>query len=150
MKHIGFDDFGRRVKGGRQEKSAKELAALARLQHNYGFLLNAEGVMGQYDDSLEEKKKKTASLFVKDEKGKSDNTSTKSNPSDRYVPPRGKDTPQDQRKDRRDRKSRSRSRDNRRERDDGNQRYPDQDRERDSRRDSRRDWDRSRERDSRR
>jgi hypothetical protein len=69
---VGFDDFGRRVKGGRQEKSAKELAALARLQQNYGFLLNPESVMGQFDDSLEEKKKSTTN-FPKDGKGKSEN-----------------------------------------------------------------------------
>lgn len=36
----GFDDFGRRAKGRSDDKKAKEAAALARLQSNYGFLLN--------------------------------------------------------------------------------------------------------------
>ena len=38
----GFDDFGRRAKGRAEDKKAKEAAALARLQSNYGFLLNPE------------------------------------------------------------------------------------------------------------
>lgn len=147
---IGFDDFGRRVKGGRKEKSAKEIAALARLQQNYGFLLNPESVMGQFDDSLEEKK--STNFQSKDGKEKSDNntTSTKSHPSSaRYVAPKGKE---EERKGREERKSRSRSRDNRRERGNGSQsqRYHNQDRERDSRREEGRPRDRSRERDRRR
>ena len=46
----GFDDFGRRAKGRSDDKRAKEAAALARLEANYGFLLNPdalnEGVNG--------------------------------------------------------------------------------------------------------
>lgn len=40
----GFDDFGRRAKGRAEDKKAKEAAALARLQSNYGFLLNPESM----------------------------------------------------------------------------------------------------------
>jgi transcription termination factor Rho len=61
----GFDDFGRRAKGGRKDKTAKEIAALARLQSNYGFLMNPQdaasalsesGKLGQFEDALESKK----------------------------------------------------------------------------------------------
>ena len=64
----GYDDFGRRAKGGRKDKTAKELAALARLQSNYGCLLNPQGglsmmdeaqldprAQGRFDDALESK-----------------------------------------------------------------------------------------------
>ena len=43
----GFDDFGRRVKKEKKDRSAKEAAALARLQHNYGFLSGDTGSAGQ-------------------------------------------------------------------------------------------------------
>lgn len=52
----GFDDFGRRAKGGRKDKTAKEMAALARLQSNYGFLMNpldAASALGQFEDAPE-------------------------------------------------------------------------------------------------
>lgn len=58
----GFDDFGRRAKGRSQDKLAKEAAALARLQQNYGFLLNPESLIeknlisndkSQFDDAVD-------------------------------------------------------------------------------------------------
>ena len=41
----GFDDYGRRVKGRSSDKLAKEAAALARLQQNYGFLLDPKALI---------------------------------------------------------------------------------------------------------
>ena len=40
----GFDDFGRRAKKGKKDLQAKEAAALARLQANYGFLLDPKAI----------------------------------------------------------------------------------------------------------
>lgn len=40
----GFDDFGRRAKGGSYDRAAKEAAALARLSTNYSFLLDPKAL----------------------------------------------------------------------------------------------------------
>jgi hypothetical protein len=97
------------VKGGRQEKSEKELAALARLQNNYGFLLNPDSVSGQFEDSRDEKLTQETQL-------KRDHpppvSSTKAS-TGKYIPPQGKDHPIRGDLDRRkgaDRRSRSRDR----------------------------------------
>jgi hypothetical protein len=47
----GFDDFGRRVKKGFKDIRAKELAALARLKENYGFLLPGADKGLDHDES---------------------------------------------------------------------------------------------------
>jgi hypothetical protein len=98
------------VKGGRQEKSEKELAALARLQNNYGFLLNPGRVAGQFEDSRGEKS--TQEKQPKRDVGAPVQSASKDS-SGKYIPPNWKQNPTREDTDRRkgaDKRSRSRDR----------------------------------------